>query len=52
MVIAPAADGAPRTPSLFMAKEGLADDRAIGFTLQEAKVMDGGSVWLRYLVNQ
>lgn len=52
VVIAPSADGSTLTPSLFMTKEGLTDDRAIGFTLQEAKVMDGGSVWLRYLVNQ
>lgn len=50
VVIAAAADGSPTTQTLFMAREGLSDDTPIGFALQEAKVMDGGSVWLRYLV--
>ena len=51
IVIAPAADGSNKTPSLFAVKEGLSADRAVGFTLKDAKVMSGGSVWLRYLVN-
>lgn len=50
VVVAAAADGSPATQTLFMAREGLSDDTPIGFALQEAKVMDGGSVWLRYLV--
>lgn len=33
----------------IMAKEGLSDDMPIGFELKDAKVMDGGSLWLRYL---
>lgn len=45
-----AADGSPTTQTLFMARDGLSDDAPVGFDLQEAKVMDGGSVWLRYLV--
>lgn len=50
VVIAAAADGSPATQTLFMAREDLSDDTPVGFDLQEAKVMDGGSVWLRYLV--
>ncbi|MGM9590657.1 MAG: dihydrofolate reductase family protein [Faecousia sp.] len=50
VVVAAAADGSPATQTLFMAREGLSNDTPIGFALQEAKVMDGGSVWLRYLV--
>lgn len=50
VVVAAAADGSPATQTLFMARKGLSNDTPIGFALQEAKVMDGGSVWLRYLV--
>ena len=50
VVMSPAADGSPTTQTLFMAKDGLSDDTPIGFELKEAKVMDGGSLWLRYLV--
>lgn len=50
VVIAAAADGSPTTQALFMARDGLSEDTPVGFDLQEAKVMDGGSVWLRYLV--
>lgn len=50
VVIAAAADGSPATQTLFMAREGLSEDVPVGFDLQEAKVMEGGSVWLRYLV--
>lgn len=50
VVIAAAADGSPATQTLFMARDGLSEDTPVGFDLQEAKVMDGGSVWLRYLV--
>lgn len=52
IVLAAAADGSPDTPPLFRAKEGLSQNLSIGFTLKEAKVMDGGSVWLRYTVNK
>ena len=50
VVMAAAADGSPSTQTLFMAKEGLSDDTPMGFELKDAKVMDGGSLWLRYLV--
>ena len=51
VVIAPVADGSTQMPSLFEVREGLTTDAPIGFTLKSAEVMDGGSVWLRYLVN-
>ena len=50
IVIAPAADGSAETPALFAAKNGLAENRPVGFELQSAEVKDGGSVWLRYRV--
>lgn len=50
IVLAAAADGSPDTPPLFRAQKGLSKNKALGFTLKEAKVMDGGSVWLRYRV--
>lgn len=52
IVLAAAADGSPDTPPLFRAKAGLSQNLPIGFTLKEAKVMDGDSVWLRYTVNK
>ncbi len=51
IVIAPVADGSSQTPALFETRGGLATDKAVGFTLKEATVQDGGSVWLRYTVN-
>lgn len=50
IVIAPAADGSRETQTLFMTKDGLATDRAKGFKLLEAKVLNGDAVWLRYKV--
>ena len=50
VVIAATADGSSQTQTLFMAREGLSNDTPVGFKLQEATVMDGDSVWLRYLV--
>lgn len=52
IVLAAAADGSPDTPPLFRAQKGLSQNQPIGFTLKEAKVMDGNSVWLRYTVNK
>ncbi len=52
VVIAAAADGSSETPALFETRGGLAADKAVGFTLKDAKVQDGGSVWLRYTVNK
>ncbi len=51
IVLAAAADGSSDTPPLFRAKEGLSGSRALGFSLKETRVMDGGSVWLCYTVN-
>lgn len=51
LVVAAAADGSADTPSVFRAKAGLSENHPIGFTLKEAKVMDGGSLWLRYTIN-
>lgn len=50
VVIAAVADGSANTQTLFMTREGLSNDTPVGFKLQEAKVMDGDSIWLRYLV--
>lgn len=50
IVIAAAADGSTSTQTLFMARDDLSNDKPVGFKLLEAKVMDGDSVWLRYLV--
>ena len=50
VVISASADGSCTTPALFTAKQGLSTVQAIDFQLKEAKVMDGDSVWLRYLM--
>ncbi len=50
VVIAPAADGSSDTPALFETRGGLAADTPAQFALQSAEIMDGGSLWLRYLV--
>ncbi len=50
VVIAPCADGSTETQTLFQAKEGLSTDKAVGFDLKCAEVLEGGAVWLRYLV--
>ena len=52
VVITAAADGSPDTPALFRAQEGLSDNQAVGFSLQAAKVLEGGAVWLRYLTKE
>ena len=50
IVIAPAADGSSDSPALFETGDRTADDPR-SFTLQAAEPRDGGSVWLRYTVN-
>lgn len=52
IVIAPSADGSSNTPTLFATKEGLTEDKPVGFELQSAEVKEGGSVWLRYFVKK
>ena len=51
LVVAPAADGNPRTQSLFLAREGLSTDKPISFTLLGAEARAGNALWLRYQVN-
>ena len=51
LVIAPAADGSSETPALFETR-ALTKDKAIGFALQSADVLEGGAVWLRYSVKK
>ena len=51
LVVAPAADGNPRTQSLFRAQEGLSTDKPISFTLLSAEARAGSALWLRYQVN-
>lgn len=51
LVVAPAADGNPRTQSLFRAQEGLSTDKPISFTLLGAEARAGSALWLRYQVN-
>ena len=51
IVLAAAADGSPDTPPVFRAKEGLSQNKPLGFALKEAKVMEGDSIWLRYTIN-
>lgn len=50
-MVAPAADGNPRTQSLFRAQEGLSTDKPISFTLLGAEARAGSALWLRYQVN-
>lgn len=52
IVIAAAADGSTDTPALFSSKGNFAPSKALGFRLENAEVKDGGSVWLRYKMNQ
>lgn len=49
-VVAPAADGSGKTPSVFAAKDGLSDDAPEAFELLEARACRGGVLWLRYRV--
>ncbi len=52
IVMAASADGSRDTPALFSAQEGLSENNAVSFQLEEVKAMDGGSVWLRYIVKK
>ncbi|BDR56856.1 RibD family protein [Xylocopilactobacillus apis] len=51
LVVAPSADGATDTPTLFQAKPGLSDTTPVTFTLKDVQTV-GNAVWLRYLVNK
>lgn len=52
VVMAAAADGSPDTPTLFEARAGLTEDRAVRFELQHVEVKEKGSLWMRYLVRK
>lgn len=52
LVIAPCADGSTETQTLFQVRDGLSTDKAVGFTLKSADVLEGDAVWLRYLVKE
>lgn len=52
VVITAAADSAPTTQTLFMAREGLSDETPVRFALQSAEIKDGDNIWLRYRVKQ
>lgn len=38
------ADGSTRTQTLFQVKEGLSADAPVGFTLKDAKALEGDAV--------
>ncbi len=48
VIIAPVADGATDTPTLFEARKPLGDTTPVSFRLKSAAPMEDGSVWLRY----
>ncbi|CDA36560.1 5-amino-6-(5-phosphoribosylamino)uracil reductase [Clostridium sp. CAG:568] len=50
VVIAPCADGSTKTTALFN-KKRLSNYNSVDLNLIEAKVMDGGTLWVRYKVN-
>lgn len=50
LVMAPVADGASQSPSIFETKEGLTNDKPVGFELKNVEVLENGGIWLRYLV--
>ena len=52
VVLAPVADGATDTQSLFTVREGLTSNLPVTFALQNVEVKEGGCLWLRYLVNK
>lgn len=52
IVLAATADGSIKTPTLFMTKEGISEDKPINFKLENVKIMDGDSLWLRYKIKK
>lgn len=51
IVMTPAADGSTDTQSLFDANEIYNQPTPVTFTIKETQILNDGSVWLRYLVN-
>ena len=52
VVMAASSDGSTKTPTLFMEKEGLSDDKPVHFKLENVKIMEGDSLWLRYKIKK
>ena len=52
VIMAACADGSTKTPTLFMEKEGLSDDKPVHFKLEDVKIMEGDSLWLRYKIKK
>lgn len=52
LVVAASADGSTKTPTLFMTKEGLSEDKPVNFKLEDVKIMENDSLWLRYKVRK
>jgi len=50
LVMAPVADGASQSPSIFETKEDLTSDKPVGFELKNVEVLENGGIWLRYLI--
>lgn len=48
LIIAPTADGAPDTPTLFERRPDLPFSGPVRFTLKSVEAAKGGCVWLRY----
>ena len=46
------ADGSTKTPTLFMEKEGLSNNKPVHFKLEDVKIMEGDSLWLRYKIKK
>lgn len=49
LIIAPTADGATNTPTLFERRPDISFNGPVHFTLQSVEVAKGGCIWLRYL---
>ena len=52
VIMAASSDGSTKTPTLFMEKEGLSDDKPVYFKLEDVKIMEGDSLWLRYKIKK
>ena len=50
LVMAPVADGACQSPSIFETKEDLTSDKPVGLELKNVEVLENGGIWLRYLI--
>jgi 2,5-diamino-6-(ribosylamino)-4(3H)-pyrimidinone 5'-phosphate reductase len=52
LVLMPVADGSTGTPTVFDAGPGDSRHKSAKLTLQSVKRLDGGALWLRYLVER